>query len=145
MAGEEVEGLSLIFQGIRLRAAPFPAFDEFQSCRCSRASSFNRKRAITGHLIVRENNRITSSARGSNKNRTVAAYPPSARRTVWLPCKKRRKSNRSGNPSRSGSKAFRKIAAPTLFPRFSGLPGTHHCASRCVQPHVTARSFRPLL
>lgn len=94
MAGEEVEGLSLIFQGIRLRAAPFPAFDEFQSCRCSRASSFNRKRAITGHLIVRENNRITSSARGSNKNRTVAAYPPSARRT-WPPtCKKRRKSKR---------------------------------------------------
>lgn len=56
------KGLSLIFQGIGLRAAPFPAFDEFQSWRCSRASSFNRKRPITGHLIVRENNRITSSA-----------------------------------------------------------------------------------
>lgn len=139
---EEVEGLSLIFQGIRLRAAPFPAFDEFQSWRCSRASSFNRKRAITGHLIVRENNRITSSA----ANRIKIERCPSTRRT-WPRVKKEEieTSNRSGNPSRSGSKPFRKIAAPTLFPRFSGLPGTHHCASRCVQPHVTARSFRPLL
>lgn len=53
--------LSLIFRGIRLRPRPFLHSRSSRLPVCSRASSFNRKWPITGHLIVRENNRITRS------------------------------------------------------------------------------------